>query len=598
MPRFNATTDLAEHQWTLFAPRLAGQPVFRWMNAAGNYLRSSERDLTCGLPARPAAVRIYDEAGTCSALFLDFDSGKVPAARLQADLTRIRVALLVAGVGFFEDASISGGHHIYVPLAERMSCAVARAWVERVAASLESLDPSPHRSVESGCIRVPGSRHRAGGFQQLITPMEQALRVFDAPAGLHSLDAILETFPVQGGHTATETTEAASAGRRAVRADLMALMLDGTLPARYPSPSEGRMAAVCSLVSSGWSTQDIYTEMTSGTFQGLGALYSRYSPTQAQSTFQREYAKAVQFTTTTKVSIHSKEKHGAICDMNQASTSQGGASTRWDEHGFLRKHRATLDIYDQRLRVSLPPRQVPGAQMLLRAFLAFGHMTDSRDLAIGTRNLGLATGMSYQSVARLLQQIRAIPGSPIQRLYTGSGLEADTYRIVLDPDLEPLAERRGLPRGKVHALRPVFRALGAHAALVYEGLERLDNPTINDLAAYTGLHRGTVRDALHTLLIYRMVARTEAGTWRVDHTANLAQLARDLGALDDFERQLHLYREHRKHWREIVTAHVNAYTVGPRHLDETDLYDEERETYWVPPPDADHTGVELVSLAA
>lgn len=236
--------------------------------------------------------------------------------------------------------------------------------------------------------------------------------------------------------------------------------------------------------------------------------------------------------------------------------------------------------------------------MLLRAFLAFGHMTESRDLAIGTRNLGLATGMSFQSVARLLQQMRAIPGSPIQRIYTGSGLEADTYRIVLDPDLEPVAERRGLPRGKVHALRPVFRALGTHAALIYEGLERLDSPTINDLATYTGLHRGTVREALHTLLVYRMVRRTEAGTWKIDHTANLARLARELGALDDFERQLLLYREHRRLWREIVTAHLNAYIGGSRHLDETDLYDEEREMYWVPPPEADQLSVVTVSQAA
>jgi hypothetical protein len=569
------------------------------MNAAGNYLPSSEREITGVWPARPAAVRIYDEAGTCAALFLDFDSGKVSAEALGADLHRIRGALLVTGVRFFEDCSVSGGHHIYIPLARRVHYAAARAWVEHLGRCLPSLDPSPHRSIESGCIRVPGSRHRAGGHQELVTPLDQALASFAAPAQAAALEAVMEAFPVQqGGHTVLATQQTDTAGRGSVRADLMALMLDGTVPARYASPSEGRMAVVCSLASSGWTSEDIYTEMTTGMFHGLNSLYSRYSPTQARTTFQREYTKATQFVTPQRPTRDDREDHGAICDMNQASTSQGGGSTRWDEHGFLRKHRATLDIYDQRLRASLPRRQVPGAQMLLRAFLAFGHMTESRDLAIGTRNLGLATGMTFQSVARLLHQMRAIPGSPIQRIYTGSGLEADTYRIVLDPDLEPVAARRGLPRGKVHALRPVFRALGTHAALIYEGLERLDFPNINDLSTYTGLHRGTVREALHTLLVYRMVRRTGAGTWRIDHTANLARLARELGALDGFERQLLLYREHRRLWREIVTAHLNAYIGGPRHLDETDLYDEEREMYWVPPPEADQLSVVTVSQAA
>jgi len=583
---------------------IAGRSEYRWLNAAGQYLPRNARPITQELPARPAAVMIYSEAGLCRTLCLDFDSGKVTAERLASDLLRIRAALVAAGVEFVEDSSVSGGHHLYVPLGEWWPRDRARSFVERLAVALPSLDPAPHRSVESGCIRVPGSPHKAGGFQELLTGLADAQRILSRKAPVVGLDAVLEAFTTSTAASpapvlcAPRTVPEASsvAGQRASRAsDLVELVETGAVPSRYASPSEARMAALCSLSSRGWTQEEVWEQACTGRFQGLGGLYAKYSPAQQAQIFSTEWAKAELFTTKSKED-RPRKGDGAKSDMNLATTSQRGASG-WDEHGFLRQFRSVLDAYDVRLRSVLPARQVPGAALLLRAVVMFSHMLGSRDVAVGCRNLAVATGMSHQSVAKLLRVLSSMQGAPLALKHRGVGLEADTYTVVLDHALEPTAELRGLARGHIHALRPVFRVLGSICALVYEGIERRDTPTINELSAHTGFHRSTVRDALYELLRHGMIKRHLTG-WRIDHTANLAALARDLGALQEFEAQVYRYRLERRIWREVVAAHLSANQHGPRMVTAAEMADPEADTYWLRPPDAARTGPELALQAA
>ena len=81
------------------------------------------------------------------------------------------------GVRYIADYSPSGGRHLYIPLAERMEAPAARELVEALARIAASLDPSPHQNVTDGCIRVPGSAHKRGGHQILVTPLNEAYDV-------------------------------------------------------------------------------------------------------------------------------------------------------------------------------------------------------------------------------------------------------------------------------------------------------------------------------------------------------------------------------------------------------------------------------------
>lgn len=592
-----------QRAWEALAHLIAGRGEYRWCNADGKYLPRNARPITSTLPARPAAVMIYDVHGHCKTLCLDFDAGKVGPQRLAGDLLRVRTALTNAGIEFVEDASVSGGHHIYVPLGMWWHQRQARSFVEHLAASLPSLDPSPHRSSESGCIRVPGSAHKAGGFQRLLTPLADAERILSSASSADRLKDVLEVFarpvllpsellgpsPRVGPSTPSAGRPSSSPrSKRVMRSDLTELAESGVVPTRYASASEARMAVLCSLASAGWNAENVWTQARGGRFQGLGSLYAKYSPSQQQATFTREWSKAQLFTNEFQRK-HAGQVHGAKSDMNQALTSQGGS---WDEHGFLRKFRSVLDLYDLRLRDAVPARQVPGAALLLRAMLMFAHMTGKRELAIGCRNLAVATGQSYQTVAKLLRVLSTMPEAPIALKHRGVGLEADTYVITLDTSLEPVAERRGLARGRIHALRPVFRVLGAICALIYEGIERLDTPSINELTYLTGFHRSTVRDALYELLCHGMIKRHITG-WRIDHTANLGTIARDLGALEDFEAQVYRYRAERRIWREIVAQH-HVLSNDQRHISEIDIHDPESDTFWIRPADAAHNTPELL----
>ena len=53
----------------------------------------------------------------------------------------------------------------------------------------------------------------------------------------------------------------------------------------------------------------------------------------------------------------------------------------------------------------------------------------------------------------------------------GRGTKGDLYMLTVPEDVKAAAEDLTWQKGKIHALRPVFRELGLPAAFVYEALE-------------------------------------------------------------------------------------------------------------------------------
>ncbi|MDN5655862.1 MAG: hypothetical protein L0G46_12370, partial [Kocuria sp.] len=139
--------------WSLAAPVIAGQPRMRLGKKQRedrvSYPASTERDLTTELPNKPAAVRLYSNAGHCIVLALDFDAKDRTTeqiAEVAYDVFQAEALLDQAGAWFLTDHA-HGGSHIYVLLEHPLPFLEAREIVEAMAQRWATLDPSPHQSI-------------------------------------------------------------------------------------------------------------------------------------------------------------------------------------------------------------------------------------------------------------------------------------------------------------------------------------------------------------------------------------------------------------------------------------------------------------------
>ncbi|WP_052293852.1 hypothetical protein [Sanguibacter keddieii] len=84
----------------------------------------------------------------------------------------------------------------------------ARELVEALARRFPTIDAAPHRSARSGCIRTPGSRHKSGGHQQLVTTLASALDILSRPNPADVVEAMrIRLAPQIAAWHATQTRE-------------------------------------------------------------------------------------------------------------------------------------------------------------------------------------------------------------------------------------------------------------------------------------------------------------------------------------------------------------------------------------------------------
>lgn len=606
--------------WSFFAPLIAGQPVFRTMNADQNYRKASERPLGDTLPARPAAVLIYSPAGLARTLCLDFDAGQVESAEFDQELSSVRSLLASVGLRFVEDVSPSSGRHIYVPLDTPLGATDARELVEALALRFPSLDPSPHRSARSGCIRPPGSRHKTNGWQQLAMPISRAVEVFASPNPAGAITRLnsavhyeIEQLRVTRSPTPSQpprtNPQYSPKGSPALGPVARLIGVDGmSHQGRYNSASEARMAVLCSLASSGWDRTDLHSGIESGRLPGLAELYARYkNDSTTNRMLDSEWTKAVSFISPTPKPVVPRVRKN---DMNAHLTSQGGGSL--GGHGLVRESRVLLDLFDTRIE---KVRQSIYLKFILRALLVFAQMTGSQEVAVGCRAIAVATGLHHATVARHLRRLVAIDGSPVRLVGRGRGLDADRYVVELSAADKDVAIRRGLAKGKIHAVRPVFRALGPVAALVYEAIERRGKAQVSVIVQATGMSRSAVYASVREMAELGMLRADEHG-WKLEYATDLVQLADQLDVLEDVERQINLYRRQRRLWATYL-ASIPGNDGYMEPLADYELLDTEKELfhaaealsgelfdsvmsaerfkpeleeYWMPPPESAYWG--------
>jgi len=124
-------------------------------------------------PDAPWAVYLTEQTGRFRLLAFDFDAAKGDPA---ADAAVLCGWLEHAGLPHVLTRSgPSGGRHVWLALAEAVDPGTVDTLARLVRARLASLDIAPLANPVTGCVRPPGSPHRAGGSSTVLAGDPAAL---------------------------------------------------------------------------------------------------------------------------------------------------------------------------------------------------------------------------------------------------------------------------------------------------------------------------------------------------------------------------------------------------------------------------------------
>jgi DNA-binding transcriptional ArsR family regulator len=517
-------------------------------------------------------VRIFGKDGTCAAIFLDFDSSVAGVDRVEADVRAAQAWLHSCGARWIEDCSPNGGRHVYLPLEQRVTFSAARDLVEALGTRYRSLDKTPHQNLLHGCMRTPGSPHKRGGHQELAMSLSLAYDIARRPNGAGvwaALNADLagEIAAVRAlrlGQSYTPVTadapEGLPPGGRMSRA-MAQMALTGLYDAnRYASDSEARQAVLTGAAAAGLELTEVERRMLQGTWPGLASFYARYASGHRAPALKRDWAKAVEYLRKNPGSKAGKN-NARISPTSQPATQPPGiqgnpvSSNPDGEHRFIRTWRNALKLSEPRYADS---RAGLARRMVLRALGEAAHLTGSRFIEFGDRSLAVATGLDHTTVGTHLRALRAEDDPLVTLVEQGRGTKGDLYLLTVPEGVKTAAEDLSWRKGKIHALRPVFRELGLPAAFVYEALEHSPGLTTAELVQRTRLSRTAVSESLEVLAAWDMVGRDKTRAWSVVAATSLKELAEHFGVMEAVAAQLHKYRIERILWKEWLSKNVNT----------------------------------------
>ncbi|MDF2048885.1 helix-turn-helix domain-containing protein [Arthrobacter sp. Cr_A7] len=562
--------------WAALAPVLAGQPRVRLSKDSGKtYPQRHERNLTEALPSVPAAVRIFGKDGTCAAIFLDFDSSVAGQDWVQADVRAVQTWLHSVGARWIEDYSPNGGRHVYIPLAQRVTFSEARDLVEALGTRYRTLDKTPHQNLLHGCMRTPGSPHKRGGHQELAMSLSMAYDVARRPNsatvwGAMTKDLAAEIKAVRAlrqEETFTASTADAPVidkpvGRMSRTMQVLAQtgMYDTN---RYASDSDARQAVIVSAAAAGLQLVDVERRMLQGTWPGLASFYARYPARHRLPSLRRDWTSALTYLSKNKATAEGN--NNVRRSPTSHPISQAGGIKRIKspnlisnpdaEHRHIRTWRSALRIREVNYQQS---RTGMARRMVLRALGEAAHMTGSRFIEFGVRSMAVATGLDHTTVALHLRELRAEKDPMVTLVEEARGTKGDLYMLTVPEEVRSAAEDASWQKGKIHALRPVFRELGLPAAFVYEALEHSPAMPTSEIVQVTRLSRSAVHEALEVLAAWNLITRDAGRAWSVVAATSLRQLAEHFGVLDVVAEQVQRYRTDRIIWREWLSKRVNT----------------------------------------
>jgi hypothetical protein len=541
--------------WRQFAAALAGRPRVRISRDGGRTYGDRARRLTTQLPDRPAAVLLYDADGRAHALALDLDVGRGGRDQVRADTEQICQLLTRAGARMLVDESPAGGRHVWVPLDRPRPADELRRVLRALAILLPSLDPTPMLNVATGCLRPPGSPHKNGGHQQLITPWARAvdaIRVRTGPAAWSRLLALL----------APQLTAAAdiTGSRRTSPIDPEAVARPGgprPLPATYehiartgrfqtehhPTPSEARLAVLASAAVHGWSLTNVQDALARGAWPGLAAFYARYPARHRPGALRADWAKALPYAARL-VSNFDTGKHSTHRRVaGQLDTALTRTDPRLTDYVYVRVWRTAIDL-------ATPDRWADRSGLSKRALLAAvaeaAHRRGTSYVDFGCRSLGLGATLDHATAAHALRALRSEPDPFLVLIESGRGDRGDLYELRIPDAYRERAEALPWRPGRLTGLHPVFHRLGVPAAHLLSAVEQVGPADVPALIRATHLSRATVYRTAALLLDHGLLARS-GGRWRRTRL-KLDTLARRLGIPALIDTLLERIRAERRAW--------------------------------------------------
>ncbi|WP_193614318.1 MarR family transcriptional regulator [Nocardioides lijunqiniae] len=576
------------------------------------YRARDERPVTNRLPNQPAALLVYDSAGCAPVLCVDLDASRGGPEAVTRDHQALTALLTKVGARWFSDSSPNGGRHIYIPLTEPAPFHEARELTLALAARTPTLDPLPMLNLQAGCIRPPGARHRTGGHQILDGSPSAAADALQRPTSLAAWQRLRhETAPVAapGKPPAPAGAQGAAQPSPGPEVDLERLdALRGITgpdsgftqiartgdwpPEKYRTASEARQGVIWAAVASGWSLGDVARRLSDGTWPGLAALYARYSPRHRHTALARDWRRAVSFEKHRRERGNDNKRQKRVRQsttsphQSQAGGAAGGPARSITGNAANRAVRVWLAAVDM-----LSKNSDPAERAVLYALAEAAVLTGSLHVEHGNRSLAVATGLDQSTVGRILKRLRSEPSDRllIDLVRDAEGVRANTYTLVIPALLRPACEKKPWRRGKIHAVRPVFRELGMVASFVYAGLEQAREPVGGrELARSLGFGHAATYEALAVLAAWGLADRSNKG-WSLGQ-ASPTQLAERLGIDDQVAQQISKYRAERHAW----WRYLGVLQLVPTTPEVASVSSQEPGA---PPPPNDDPAGELVIIA-
>ena len=530
--------------------------------------------LTTKRPVLPAAVPLFTR-GRARVVALDFDTKTHGHAAVIADVDRVLAWLTECGGRAVVDRSTSGGRHVLVPLAPGTSVTVdeVRPLLRLLAVRLRTLDITPMTNDSTGCITVPGSPCKEGGYRQLVDLDPAAafdiLTVGSDPGTLTRLEALLGgtgraiTRPVDA-----EVRSAAVAERVIGTGDDARLhprfCRSGTPPrsvvefastgrvdsTRWPSRSEARQSVLTHAVLAGATVADILGRAAAADWAGVRAAYARYR--EPERAIRRDAARALDWAASILPD--------SVRDPGHKQKHTGGTHDPSISFWLTHAHAWAAVEFAQR-RDRWTTHAV--IQALAWAAAVSGQTVEGvPTVGVGGRSLSIAAGMLPEStVWSVLERLREMEGSPLLLIERGVGQNPDRYALVPTPAARaaPGPTDDSVQPVEVESVHPAWSVIGWRHRMLYDALSAADEPmSSEELFTAVGIGRTSGYEAVLDLRIAGLIV-VEDAVLQIG-PAELDDIGHRHGLSAAVRARIVRHRAERIVWREWLAAREEAHT--------------------------------------
>lgn len=510
------------------------------------YPKATEAPTPQTLPAAPTAARIYTQAPdgewVTHCLVFDLDAKKHHSPEDVAhDAHKLTDALAEAGIETITDTSPSGGRHIYVPSLQPIAGHLAQDIVDRLKAHLQltTCDITPMRGYRSGIIRTPGSPHKHGGHQSLITPLTDALHILergnrsiDFAAYVHALPVAIKSKRIDPAiyepNAEPSPAGALSYGWKRYATTGTFRHLKTAKGGRYPSASEARLGFLAYLHRAGYDYPTIRRNTHTATWPALADAYSKYSPEERERLMTREWALAATEHGTRRARIQ-KAPVNPVHYLLRATTPIWAAkktnSRKRDRQTAIRQWATLTDVHGTELYGG--SEAALSLRLVLKALSAQAYRFGSTVFTASYRTLRLYTGLSLGTIRNVMTRLLTEENPLLELAYHGGMNRPNSYRLIIPESHAQLATTAYI-KGIISPLPQAFYGLDKAAWFVFHTFTRRNKHTLAELIRITGISARRVARVVKVLVSENFLAETVKGgvkAWCVDQWCDLEELA-------------------------------------------------------------------------